>query len=51
VGWDIFEAVLMPGAVILLLSWRDCEVAEVIERIGSMTEGVRLRRCAREQSR
>lgn len=31
VGWDVFDAVLTPGNVILLLSWRDQAAAEAYE--------------------
>ena len=30
-GWDVFDAVLTPGDLILLLSWRDKEAAEAFE--------------------
>src|SRR3954451_6040376 len=32
VAWDVFDAVLTPGDVILLLSWRDRGAAESFER-------------------
>ncbi|HEX4385085.1 MAG TPA: hypothetical protein VH083_19135 [Myxococcales bacterium] len=32
IGWDLFDAVLAPGEVILLLSWRDHAAAEAFER-------------------
>ena len=44
VAWDAFEAVLAPGEVILLTSWRDQTAAEVFERQLSLNEGTRLRR-------
>src|SRR5574337_1140417 len=31
-AWDVFDAVLTPGDLILLLSWRDHTAAEAFER-------------------
>jgi hypothetical protein len=44
VAWDVFDAVLTPGDVILLLSWRDQDVAEAFERKVELQDGARLRR-------
>ena len=44
VGWDVFDAVLTPGDVILLMSWRDDLQAEVFENTISLQDGARLRR-------
>jgi heme-degrading monooxygenase HmoA len=44
VGWDVFDAVLTPGDVILLLSWRDQAAAEAFERGLGTHAGVRVRR-------
>jgi heme-degrading monooxygenase HmoA len=44
VAWDVFDAVLTPGEVILLLSWRDLGAAEAFERAVQLPDGVRLRR-------
>jgi heme-degrading monooxygenase HmoA len=46
IAWDVFEAVLTPGAVILLMSWRDRAAAEAYERGRMEVEGAgaRLRR-------
>ena len=44
VVWDVFDAVLTPGDIILLLSWRDRATAEAFERKISLPEGARLRR-------
>jgi heme-degrading monooxygenase HmoA len=44
VGWDVFDAVLTPGDVILLMSWRDQVAAEAFEQTASLDEGRRLRR-------
>lgn len=43
VSWDVFEAVLSPGSVILLLSWRDQEVADAFGRGVKLIEGARFR--------
>jgi len=44
VSWDVFEAVLTPGDIILLMSWRDHQQAEAFEKTISLQEGARLRR-------
>ena len=44
VGWDVFAAVLSPGDVILLMSWRDHAAAEAFEGALALPEGARLRR-------
>ncbi len=44
VAWDVFDAVLTPGDVILLLTWRDQQVAEAFERQLRLPDGARLRR-------
>jgi heme-degrading monooxygenase HmoA len=44
VGWDVFDAVLTPGDVILLVSWRDQTAAEGFEGMLALQEGARLRR-------
>ena len=44
VAWDVFEAVLTPGDIILLMSWRDGLHAQKFETASSLREGVRLRR-------
>ncbi len=41
VGWDVFDAVLTPGDLILLLSWRDKAAAFAAAR--SESDGARLR--------
>lgn len=43
-AWDVFEAVLAPGEVILLLSWRDQAVAEAFEAAAELPGTARLRR-------
>jgi hypothetical protein len=44
VAWDVFDAVLVPGDIILLMSWRDHSTAEAFEAKVSLQEGARLRR-------
>jgi heme-degrading monooxygenase HmoA len=44
VAWDVFEAILTPGEVILLLSWRDATAAEGFEARTPLAGGARLRR-------
>ncbi len=44
IAWDVFEAVLTPGDVIGLMSWRDAAAAENFERTLSLVQGARLRR-------
>ena len=44
VAWDVFDAVLTPGDIVLLLSWRDREAAGAFERTVSLPDGARLRR-------
>jgi heme-degrading monooxygenase HmoA len=44
VGWDVFDAVLTPGDVILLTSWRDQTAAEAFEQAAVLQAGARLRR-------
>jgi len=44
VAWDVFDAVLTPGDIILLLSWRDRATAEAFERKTTLPDSARLRR-------
>jgi heme-degrading monooxygenase HmoA len=44
VASDIFDAVLAPGDIILLVSWRDQAAAEAFEGTLSLQNGARLRR-------
>jgi heme-degrading monooxygenase HmoA len=44
VNWDVFDAVLTPGDVILLSSWRTQLQAEIFENSVSPRAGSRLRR-------
>jgi heme-degrading monooxygenase HmoA len=43
IGWDVFDAVLTPGDLILLLSWRTREVAQAFENTLRLPDGARLR--------
>ncbi|HEX3808695.1 MAG TPA: antibiotic biosynthesis monooxygenase [Rhizomicrobium sp.] len=43
-GWDVFDAVLTPGDIILLLSWRDEAAAKAFETAVALPDGARLRR-------
>jgi hypothetical protein len=44
VAWDVFDAVLTPGDIILLVSWCDHAAAEAFEGSVSLQNGARLRR-------
>jgi heme-degrading monooxygenase HmoA len=44
IGWDVFDAVLTPGDLMLLLTWRTKEVAEAFDKTARLPEGARLRR-------
>jgi heme-degrading monooxygenase HmoA len=44
VAWDVFDAVLTPGDILLLISWRDRSAAEAFEGAASLRDGARLRR-------
>jgi heme-degrading monooxygenase HmoA len=42
-SWDVFDAVITPGNIILLLCWRDRSTAQAFEQSSSLPEGARLR--------
>jgi heme-degrading monooxygenase HmoA len=44
VGWDVFDAVLRPGDVILRVSWHEQAAAETFEGQVALQGGARLRR-------
>ena len=44
VAWDVFDAVLTPGDIILLASWSDRAAAEAFEAAVLLPDGARLRR-------
>lgn len=43
-AWDVFDAVLTPGDVILLMTSRDQKAADALERGMPLGDGARLRR-------
>ena len=43
VAWDVYDAVLSPGDIILMLSWRDHDAAQAFEKT-PIPDGTRLRR-------
>src|SRR6202007_713583 len=43
VGWDVFDAVLTPGDLILLMSWKTKANAEAFEKFGKYPPDGRLR--------
>ena len=43
VGWDIFDAVLTPGDLILLTSWKTKDSADAFARSATLAPGGRLR--------
>ena len=44
ISWDVFDAVLTAGDIIVMITWRDHAAAEAFERSLSVDEGARLRR-------
>jgi heme-degrading monooxygenase HmoA len=44
ISWDVFDAVLTPGDLILLTSWRTAADAEAFEKTVRLPEAARLRR-------
>jgi heme-degrading monooxygenase HmoA len=43
-SWDIFEAVVTPGDLILMLIWRNSQMAKGFEDSAAFPDGARLRR-------
>jgi heme-degrading monooxygenase HmoA len=43
-SWDVFDAVMTPGDLILVMSWKDAAAAQVYEDIVPLRDGARLRR-------
>src|SRR4029434_6943685 len=43
-AWHVFDAVLMPGEIILLMSWSDHSTSEAFEGTVSLQDRARLRR-------
>jgi heme-degrading monooxygenase HmoA len=44
VSWDVYDAVLVPGDVIAMATWRDDAAARAFARSLHLNDGVRLRR-------
>jgi heme-degrading monooxygenase HmoA len=44
IAWDVFDAVLTPGDLILMMSWRDQAAADAFDSIISLKDYARLRR-------
>jgi heme-degrading monooxygenase HmoA len=44
VGWDVFDAVLTPGDLILLMSWRERDDADAFAAKATLPDDARLRR-------
>jgi heme-degrading monooxygenase HmoA len=44
VGWDVFDAVLSPGDLILLTVWRTAAAAEAFEKTAKLPANARVRR-------
>jgi len=42
--WDVFEAVLTPGELIVMVNWRDSAAAEALEKVLTMPLDARVRR-------
>ena len=43
-SWDVHDAVLTPGGIILMIVWRDLSAAEAFEKTAALDENKRLRR-------
>ncbi|NYH15643.1 antibiotic biosynthesis monooxygenase family protein [Paraburkholderia bryophila] len=43
VSWDVFDALMAPGDVIAVVTWRDQAAFEAFEQTGAMTNDSRLR--------
>ncbi|APR38135.1 antibiotic biosynthesis monooxygenase family protein [Paraburkholderia sp. SOS3] len=43
VAWDAFDALLTPGDVIAVVTWKDLDAAEAFARRATLPDGVRLR--------
>jgi heme-degrading monooxygenase HmoA len=43
VAWDIFDALMAPGDVIAVLTWRDLAAAQAFAQSVTLAEGARLR--------
>ncbi|MFC0401818.1 antibiotic biosynthesis monooxygenase family protein [Paraburkholderia rhizosphaerae] len=43
IAWDVFNALLTPGDVIVVATWRDQSAADAFARNAALADGVRLR--------
>jgi heme-degrading monooxygenase HmoA len=43
VAWDVFDALMTPGDMIAVVTWRDQAAAEAFEREGATADGLRQR--------
>lgn len=43
-SWDVFDAVLTPGDLMLMISWRDAAAAQAYEASASLNNVARVRR-------
>lgn len=43
VSWDLFDALMTPGDVIVVITWRDHAAVEAFERDSTMADSLRLR--------
>ncbi len=43
VSWDVFDAVLTPGNIILMTSWKDRDAADAFEKSNDAPDGARFR--------
>jgi hypothetical protein len=43
-SWDIFDAVLTPGDLILLISWKDAAAAQAYEDAAAPNDNARVRK-------
>jgi heme-degrading monooxygenase HmoA len=43
VSWDVFDALMTPGDVIVVVTWRDHAAFEAFERDAAIADGLRLR--------
>ena len=43
VAWDVFDAVLTPGDLILLATWRDASAAKEFEKAQTLSQDARVR--------
>jgi len=44
VSWDVYEAVLSPGEIIVMIVWRDAAAAQAFDRAAAVSDETRRRR-------